>query len=43
MALDTIAIHHLKEELSQVIVNSRIEKVYQPEKDEIILLITNNK
>ena len=39
MALDTIAIHHLKEELSQVIVNSRIEKVYQPEKDEIILLI----
>ena len=43
MALDTIAIHHLKEELSQVIVNSRIEKVYQPEKDEIVLLIKADK
>ena len=39
MALDTITIKCLTEELAKAITGARIEKVYQPEKDEIILNI----
>ena len=39
MALDTITIHYLINELSSELTDSRIEKVYQPERDEILLNI----
>ena len=39
MALDTITIHYLINELNSELTDSRIEKVYQPERDEILLNI----
>lgn len=39
MALDTITINKLIVELRQELINSRIDKVHQPEKDEILLNI----
>ena len=45
MALDTITIHFLTEELKNALTDARIEKVHQPEKDEILLMLktyTNN-
>ena len=39
MALDTITLHLLKNEFKEKITDARIEKVYQPEKDEILLVI----
>lgn len=45
MALDTITIHFLTEELKKALTDARIEKVHQPEKDEILLILktyTNN-
>lgn len=45
MALDTITIHFLTEELKNSLTDARIEKVHQPEKDEILLMLktyTNN-
>lgn len=39
MALDTICVSYIVEELAEKIVNGRIEKIYQPERDEVILLI----
>ncbi|MBR3791311.1 MAG: NFACT family protein [Clostridia bacterium] len=39
MALDTITINKLIDELKRELINSRIDKVHQPEKDEILLNI----
>ena len=39
MALDTLALECIKEELKKEIIGGKIEKVYQPEKDEIMIVI----
>lgn len=39
MALDAVCIRSICEELSQKIVNGRIDKIHQPEKDEIVIHI----
>lgn len=43
MALDTITINKLINELRQELTNSRIDKIHQPEKDEILLNIKSLK
>lgn len=43
MPLDGFAVHHLQHELSKALVGGKINKIYQPEKDELILNITNKK
>jgi predicted ribosome quality control (RQC) complex YloA/Tae2 family protein len=43
MALDGIAVHHLEQELSQLLEGGRINKIYQPESDELLLVIQRNK
>lgn len=42
MALDGIAIHSIVDELNNHLIDGRIDKVYQPENDEIVLSIRNN-
>ncbi len=39
MALDTLALECIKEELRKKLIGAKIEKVYQPEKDEIMLTL----
>lgn len=39
MALDTITIHYLIKEFRDELIDARIDKIYQPEKDEILLNI----
>lgn len=39
MALDTLALECIKEELKTAVIGGKIEKVYQPEKDEIMIVI----
>lgn len=39
MALDTITIHFLTEELKNILNDGRIEKVHQPEKDEVLFIV----
>ena len=43
MALDGLVIHSLVDELSEKLVGGKIDKIYQPEEDEILLYIRNNK
>lgn len=43
MALDGIALHHLVKELSSQLVGGRIQKIYQPEKDELLVAVHRNK
>ncbi len=43
MALDGIVISNIVEELNQTILNGRISKIAQPEFDELLLTIKNNK
>lgn len=43
MALDGIVISNMIEELNQTILNGRISKIAQPEPDELLLTIKNNK
>ena len=43
MALDGIVISNIVEELNQTILNGRISKIAQPEPDELLLTIKNNK
>lgn len=43
VALDGIFIHSIIEELKHTILNGRIDKISQPEKDEIILSIKNER
>ena len=37
MALDGIFLHHLKNEVSAFAEGSRIEKIHQPSKEELVL------
>lgn len=37
MALDGIFLHHLKNEIAQFAIDSRVDKIHQPSKDEIII------
>ncbi|NMM61399.1 fibronectin/fibrinogen-binding protein [Clostridium sp. P21] len=43
MALDGIFIHSIIDELKKYLLNGRVEKINQPEKDEIILSIKNER
>lgn len=43
MALDGLVIHSIVDELSSKLTGGKIDKIYQPEDDEIILHIRNNK
>ncbi|MEE1342447.1 MAG: NFACT RNA binding domain-containing protein [Lachnospiraceae bacterium] len=43
MAFDGLVISNLISELNQTILNGRIYKIYQPEKEELLLVIKNNK
>ncbi|MCT8976054.1 NFACT family protein [Clostridium sp. CX1] len=43
MALDGIFIHSIIEELKRCLINGRVDKINQPEKDEIILSIKNER
>lgn len=43
MALDGLVIHSIVNELQSKILGGKIDKVYQPENDEVVLHIRNNK
>ncbi|BEP29478.1 Rqc2 family fibronectin-binding protein [Helicovermis profundi] len=43
MAFDGIFIHSLVEELNKIIKDGKIDKVYQPEKDELTLVVKKNR
>lgn len=43
MALDGLVIHSIVNELSSKLLGGKVDKIYQPEDDEIILHIRNNK
>ena len=39
MAFDTICVNKIVSELSEKLIGGKIDKVHQPEKDEILLII----
>ena len=43
MALDGLVVHSLASELSVKLVGGKVDKVHQPENDELVLFIRNNK
>ena len=43
MALDGIVISNIVSELSDALIGGRIDKIYQPEKDELLLSVRNQK
>ncbi len=43
MALDGTLLYSLKTELENLLIDGKVDKIHQPEKDEIHLLIRNNK
>ena len=43
MALDALVVNSITNELKTKILNGKIDKIYQPEDDEVILYIRNNK
>ena len=43
MAFDGLVVHAISDELSSKLIGGKIDKVYQPENDEIVLHIRNNK
>lgn len=43
MALDGIVISNIVSELSEALIGGRIDKIYQPEKDELLISIRNQK
>ena len=43
MALDGLVIHSIVDELNNKLLGGKIDKVYQPENDEVVLHIRNNK
>ena len=43
MALDGLVIHSIVNELSSKLIGGKLDKIYQPEVDEIVLHIRNNK
>ena len=43
MALDGLVVHSIVDELHKKLLGGKIDKVYQPENDEVVLYIRNNK
>ena len=43
MALDGIYLHHLKSEISSFAVGSRIEKIHQPSREELVLSLRSRE
>lgn len=43
MALDGVFLRHIKTELEQKLLNSKVDKIYQPSKDEILLLMRSRE
>ena len=43
MALDGLVIHSLAHELSTKLVGGKIDRIHQPENDEMVLYVRNNK
>ena len=43
MALDGIFLYHLKNEISEFAVDSRVDKVHQPSRDEIVLTLRSRQ
>lgn len=43
MALDGIFLYHLKNEIANFAVNSRVDKVYQPSKDELVIALRSRE
>ena len=43
MALDALVVNSITNELKTKILNGKIDKIYQPEDEEVILYIRNNK
>ncbi|HBF3208611.1 TPA: NFACT family protein, partial [Clostridioides difficile] len=43
MALDGLVIHSIVDELSSKLTGGKIDKIHQPEDDEVIFNIRNNK
>ncbi|MDE6111390.1 MAG: NFACT family protein, partial [Eubacterium sp.] len=43
MALDGIFLHHLKNEIEAFAVGSRIEKIYQPSKEELVFSLRSRE
>ena len=39
MPLDGLTLHFLKEELSSAVIGSRVDKIYQPSRDELVFLL----
>ena len=37
MALDGIFLHSVKEELTEILIGARVDKVYQPSREEVVL------
>ena len=37
MALDGVFLRHIKNELETILIGSKVDKIYQPSKDELIL------
>ncbi|MFA6808029.1 MAG: NFACT family protein, partial [Eubacteriales bacterium] len=42
MALDSITLYHLVKELNLELIGTRIDKIHQPEKDEILIFLRIN-
>ena len=42
MALDGIAVSNIIYELNKSLIGGRIDKIYQPQKDEIVMSVRNN-
>ena len=42
MALDGLVIHSIVNELSSKLIGGKIDKIYQPEDDEVVLNIRNS-
>ena len=43
MALDGVFLRHIKNELENRIINSKVDKIYQPYRDEIIIAFRSTK
>ena len=43
MALDGIFLHHLKNEVAEFAVGARIDKIYQPSKEELVLSLRSRE
>lgn len=43
MALDGIFLHHLKNEISDFAVDSRVDKIHQPSRDELVITLRSRE